>query len=106
MKRNHIIAIALVVIGLIIAGVFVVTQLPSEATPFQGSQSAGDTAIAVFTSANQPTRTYRTEQHLSLNQWHRITVYGETFPACAILYEGNDTVLTVASGDSAICGDL
>jgi hypothetical protein len=102
--QKRILAVTLfliVVTGLIIAGIAIGAL--EEAPPQRESR---DTAIAIFTSANQPTRAYRTEQHLPLNNWHQITVYGETFPACAILYEGADTILTVDPAESAVCGDL
>ena len=106
-KNTLTIFIAVVIIIVALLGASVVAALigqtlivPPTATAIQAQSATGDTASPFFAD------TYQAEGDWPLHSWQKITVYGETFPACVVDKIGSRSTLTVNPDDSRVCGDL
>ena len=66
-----------------------------------------DTARLYFPpGTTEHTDLYAAIGQYGLHQWHTIRVFGEAFHACALAYEGNETLFTVNPDDARRCGPL
>jgi hypothetical protein len=103
-----IVAAMVLTTGLMVCAAFSLSQPASNPS----AQSAPpDTARLYFPPQNTTdfTNLYAVIGRLPLEQWHSIRVFrvfGEEFSACALGYDGGETLLTVDPEEMQRCGPL
>lgn len=107
MRIRMLVLALLIVAAMVLAAGLTVCAAVSLSNPAAQS-AAADTARLYFPPENTTdfTNQYAAIGRLKLEQWHRIRVFGEEFSACALGYDGGETLLTVDPDDMQRCGPL